>query len=840
MMMTARGSGPTRLIATNPPATHNFFMRPTQLNPDTIDGAFLGHYRNDPTTPTPAVVPTTALNKHLLITGQTGSGKSTTAAQAIRTTHRHTDGPTIVIDPKDGDWLATIARAVYADARRLDDTDPAAVFEPTLAFASDHGVPQLPLFDLRPALAAGVDRTDAIESVVGEMDQLIKQLQDAPETAQQAPDLLKSVVRMLFDPATGADTYPLSEIYRTLTDITSADELPAVATPPLTDLRDRFVAMPDDQFSAVANAATARLEKLVADPYIRAMFDAVPESRADGFQLSEYLSEDVLLLVDLSAYPPAAAGVIAHVLLWQLWQPLSQWPATTTRPTTLWVDEAPQLGVHDQLATMCELGRAYELTVATLLQSPRQLQAASNAAYESILTNVHNVVAGHLDSVDLLAEKLADDQYTPAAIRELLRTCPADQWLFSPAAADRGATAATYIINEPPVPPGDPQGTAAFASATAQTFTRQWDAVKRETHTAAGVTPGATPAAADGDSATDATPELSDATIRQGLSHTLITDPDLPSGVTYDSMTNTLRCTTCDTEYLPRGPRMATAAACCTERDPAEIPRPPTTVALEGVSPPAVRAHPCSLYQLMLLRLVERVEHHAIDPPAYDIVSESMLRLREAAGLTKDAVDTLVELGYLDRQTDFQDRLYRLTPAGKAELRELRDGTAPEPHPGDPNESAAHIRLVVGAARELQTVADSDDTPIETVVRYWDVPESDRTIDVAGLDASGDVVVAIEAERATGDRATAAPADYDTMAGVDPAAALWVVPNRATGHTILRALVNPAEGAPRVQRSESDLPARTTPLHRLTLTATGCTDLSPLSQFDTERITQHL
>lgn len=817
-------------------------MPPTHLNPDTIDGAVVGHYRDDPTNPTPAVVPTTALNKHLLITGQTGSGKSTTAAQAIRTTHRHTDGPTIVIDPKDGDWLTMIAQAVYADARRLDDTDPAAVFDPTLAFTSEYGVPQLPLFDLRPALAAGVNRTDAIESVVEEMDQLITHLQDAPETAQQAPDLLKSVVRMLFDPTTGADMYPVSEIYRTLTTITSADELPSVATPPFTDLRDRFTAMPDDQFTAVANAATARFERLVADPYIRAMFDAVPDTPADGLQLSEYLSEDVLLLVDLSAYPPAAAGVIAHVLLWQLWQPLSQWPTATTRPTTLWVDEAPQLGVHDQLATMCELGRAHDLTVATLLQSPRQLKAASDAAYESILTNVHNVIAGHLDSVDILADKLADDQYTPAAIRELLRTCPADQWLFSPAAPDRHTAAATYVITEPPVPPGDLHGSTAFAPATAQTFTHQWEAVQRETHTAAGVTPGATPADATttDDTATDATPELSDATIRRGLTHTLITDPDLPAGVTYDSTMNTLRCTTCDTEYLPRGPRMATAAACCTDRDPATIARPPTTVALEAVSPPAVRGHTCSLHQLMLLRLVERVEHHAIDPQAYDIVTESMLRLREAAGLGKDAVDTLVELGYLDRQADFQDRIYRLTPAGKAELRELRDGAAPEPHPGDPNESAAHIRLVVGAARKLTTVADSDDIPVKTVERYWDVPNSDRTIDVVGLDASGDVVVAIEAERATGDRATAAPADYDTMAGVDPTAALWVVPNRATGHTILRALADPTDGTPRVPLSDDALPARTTPLSRLSLTAAGCTDLCPLSQLAPERIIDQL
>lgn len=805
-------------------------MRSTLLDPDSVAGAFVGYYRGDTTEPQPAVVPEAALDKHLLITGQTGSGKSTTATQAIRTTHRTTDGPTIVIDPKGDGWLEQIGRTVYADAQAFDTTPPKNVFDQTLAFDSTRGIPQLPLFDIRPALQAGSDRVSAVETVVEETLTLINRLQTAEETAKQALDLIRVVIRILFDSVTGADAIAVSTVYETLRDVATGTPIPPTSVDGVAQIRDRFAQMPADQRTAIADAAAARVEKLIGNPYLRTMFDRVPETPADGFHLAQYLDQDVLILVDLSEFSRTTQRVVAHVLLWQLWQPLDQWGADTADSITVWIDEVPQLKIHQQLAMMCELGRSHGLTVAPLLQSPRQLANTSQEAYESIMTNIHNVVAGHLDDVDLLQKKLTDTHRDPAAIEELLGTCDPENWLFHTASSrtDTHNKQTTYVIDQPPLPPGDPSGSVSLTHQVENRFQTHWHQLQADTHARAGVSPRAA------GRSTDET--HTDADINRALEHLLWASVDLPDGASYTAATDTLRCRECHTQYLPTEARVAAAAACCEPTDPADVDVPVTTVDLSGVDPAAIRAHECTLRQLLLLRLVERVEHHAIDTRAFDVVTETMLQLRDVVGLTKDAVDTLVTAGYLERQSDFQDRLYRLPPAGKTQLRELRGGPAPESHPGDPNESVAHIRLVEGAARILEALAARDATPVTTVDRYWSVPTADRTIDVVGRDETGAVVVTVEAERATGDRATAAPADYETMAAVDPLAAVWVVPTRATGHKILRALVDPAARDNCLDLSPDAVPARTTPLSRLSLSAAGCSVIQPLSQLTADDI----
>lgn len=84
------------------------------------------------------------------------------------------------------------------------------------------------------------------------------------------------------------------------------------------------------------------------------------------------------------------------------------------------------------------------------------------------------------------------------------------------------------------------------------------------------------------------------------------------------------------------------------------------------------------------------------------------------------------------------------------------------------------------------------------------VDESDRRrLDVVGVDASGEVVVTLEAERINNDVGEAVAADFDKMAALEPEEAIWVVPSRSDGARILDALNDPADGTPRVEKEYS-------------------------------------
>lgn len=148
---------------------------------------------------------------------------------------------------------------------------------------------------------------------------------------------------------------------------------------------------------------------------------------------------------------------------------------------------------------------------------------------------------------------------------------------------------------------------------------------------------------------------------------------------------------------------------------------------------------------------------------------------------------------------------------------------------GDLEESAEHVFGMEVAKRWAQQVyvEDSDHPGVElSPYHELDPPtdESDqRRLDLAVLDAEGNVVVAIEVERINHDYREAVPRDYDKMAACDPDEAIWIVMKQADGHKVLSALNDPPDGEPRVPKSY----ATTTPPQQFRLDEPGCTDILP-------------
>lgn len=124
----------------------------------------------------------------------------------------------------------------------------------------------------------------------------------------------------------------------------------------------------------------------------------------------------------------------------------------------------------------------------------------------------------------------------------------------------------------------------------------------------------------------------------------------------------------------------------------------------------------------------------------------------------------------------------------------------------------------------VQEYARNAASPVEEVVPYYEIDEQ-RRLDVAGLDANGEIVVAGEAERINHDSRRAVPEDFDKMADCGVDEAIWVVPKQAAGHKVLSALNEPLEGRPRIDKTY----AKTTPPQQFRIDAPGLTAMYPAS-----------
>jgi hypothetical protein len=219
-----------------------------------------------------------------------------------------------------------------------------------------------------------------------------------------------------------------------------------------------------------------------------------------------------------------------------------------------------------------------------------------------------------------------------------------------------------------------------------------------------------------------------------------------------------------------------------------------------------------------------------LDRRAYDIVWDSMQRLREYLGIEKSAVDTLIDAGLLKRDKKKPHLLYSITHAGRTLINEgHRKGIDHGHRKGDLEETSEHVLMVeVGRRYLVSEYVEDDASPVVEVIPYYEpsqgssvavsaasamggdgdpheaVDESDRRrLDIVGVDASGEVVVALEAERINNDVSEAVVADFDKMAELQPEEAIWVVPSRSDGARILDALNDPSDGTPRVDKEYS-------------------------------------
>jgi len=328
----------------------------------------------------------------------------------------------------------------------------------------------------------------------------------------------------------------------------------------------------------------------------------------------------------------------------------------------------------------------------------------------------------------------------------------------------------------------------------------------------------------------------------------------MPRCVEYDGPSHTLRCRTCETRYTSSLQGMVRAIECCHALDDVDTDDIPIIDPGFKLSPEEIAESPYSLRQHLFMQVVYNVQQLEYESPEFDLMTDSMVRLREYTGIASEEVDELVEEGLIREDTDRPHRLYSLRPEGRKVLKESHShGVAYGHGEGDLDESTQHVLGVLIAVRWLRKAyAENPDSEVVTVKPYYDLRRGSidagaffgdgedvdsaiegfehHRLDVAGLDAEGEIVVTMEIERINHDTRRAVPEDYDKMAACEPEEAIWMAMSHSEAHEILQALNDPLEGVPRVEKTYSE----NSPASVFRIDRPGFTDIYTLDQLREE------
>jgi hypothetical protein len=459
------------------------------------------------------------------------------------------------------------------------------------------------------------------------------------------------------------------------------------------------------------------------------------------------------------------------------------------------------------------------------MQFPGQLEAESSRAYREVLNNVGTVVTGNVAVDSALTTRLATEDMPPSEVGNRLRALSRGEWLASVPAPFDEEPPRPFVLESMPLPAGHPEGEDPLSAARKDAFQAMLEVVHDRTRMDYGLEVGATDEGADATAGERSPgPRTERSTGTEQVDTALPSTKRLPSMVEYDESIPALVCGTCANRYDPTIEGMRRAVTCCHDLDSVDRDDVPICEIKLKLSAEERAASEYTDRQLAFLQAVYAGHQQRYDELAYDIVRDSMVRLQEYVGIESEAVDELLGDGLLAHDADHPHRLYTVTPEGRSEIHVgHREGIAHGDGKGDLSESSLHVAMVEVGRQYLEQefLADPDSTVAE-VVTYYEVGEN--RLDAAGLDADGEVVVTLEAERVNHDINEAVPADYDKMAACDPEAAIWITKDQGTAHQVLERLNEGGDGEARVEKTYSE----STPPQQFRLDEPGCTDILPL------------
>ncbi len=774
----------------------------------------------------PIYLPPADQDRHVIVIGPTGSGKSVLTETAMLTNVAATGGPAILLDYKGGGTAEEYLQAHYETYGTLEDVT---------YFDLTRTLPALSVLDIGPLLEAGVPREEARSRLAGHYEEILEGLMGGERywQAVEAPKAIRNHLRALFDPVHGADAVAHRELFDALRRTIRDGAPPPVADDRLADFFASLLDRDRDVFNRVLGGALNRVETIATDGRLAPVFDHVPGADDDPhFDFADVIDEDRVVIFDFGGMEAGAKRALTLALLSGLWRALQARAhdpdaAGETPLVNCYLEEAGAIADSAILDVLLSQGRSFGLSMFLGVQFLGQLDSPdpSSRTHEEAINETATVIAGQVAVRDDLVDALASDELPPGELNRRLSRLPRGEWLVRPGTAFGAESLRPFLVESLPAPPGHPQGAEPLEPGARKAFEAAFERVREETRRAHGLD-GAEISRVDASELDDAGDEpTGDAAppVDRCYAHT----KRMPEPVVYRAATDALHCRECGNRYDPDVEGMIRAVECCSSLD--DIDRddvPPGDLNLK-LSTDERAERPLSGAQLRLLQAVYNAAQRRYHPLEYDLTRDSMLRLCEYVGIEADEVQALIDAGLLRKDTDHPFRLYSVTPDGREAIGEAyREGVDYGHGRGDLEESAQHVLGVDLVARFVEAEYEADpDCEVATVNRYHELG-GNRRLDVAGLDEDGNVVVAVEVERVNHDVRRAVPEDFDKLASCEPDEAIWVAMSHSEAHEILEALNDPLAGEPRVTKTY----AKGTPAQMFSIAEPGFTAMYTVDQ----------
>ena len=455
--------------------SRNPLARPHQdLMSEFRDGMAIGYALDDTGDPedVPTRIPPRLLPMHYGRFGTTGSGKSKAFLNDMLSLYATTEGPIILVLPKNDEMAQNYMRA---HARRFGMSD---LEENVVHFPIPDVLPGFSFFDLEPSLESERRREDAVRRKADHYEEILKLVMDEDryKRATVAPTLIKTLITALFDEEYGRENGQ----YRASTDYFAHRQLEHVvdqlweAGPPQPNFADaprssdeevarmirRQFQHDSTTFDNVMGGVTHRLNYISQNPHLRRIFNNTERQ----FDFREVLDENQVILFDLGDLRDEAARIMTGMILTNLDDALKDRKRDLTQYSddyvvNLLVDEAASVVVSDIMNDLLEKGRGFRLSVGLSMQFPEQLEAeGGRKVYLNALNNIGTSLVSKINVDRELARAMAHEDMDPADFANRIRSLPRGEWIASVPSPTFGETGPYPFSLKPlPIPPGHPE-----------------------------------------------------------------------------------------------------------------------------------------------------------------------------------------------------------------------------------------------------------------------------------------------------------------------------------------------------------------------------------------------
>ena len=449
--------------------------------------------RNEPLDE-PIRIPPDLLTTSYIRAASTGSGKSTATQTEMLSLDEHVDGPTVLLEGKGDGMAENYLHAHYAKHGQLDDV---------YYFNAPDTLPAVSFFDIRPALAMGRSREDAVQDKVEHFHEIMRLIlgEERHEQAYVANEILTFLIKALFDREYGQDAFSLEDLIQAVFRMSRDRTLPELceANAHIEQSLVQKCQVDDHQFQQTMGAAANRLDKLVEHEHLYQMFTHVPEWDdedqeyvGNAFDFRKFVDEDAVILFDLGEFRAESQHALTMILLSNLWDAVQgrrgggrslngggrqSGNDADESIVNMIIEEAAAVAtsslVYEQFIPQ---GRAFGVSLGLILQYPEQVAqySPSDRAYTEILNNVKTKFIGNIATDAKLAESMAHENLSTTELRNRVSRLPAGEWIAQLPSPHFGETGpAPFSLASLPIPEGHPESEAPLSGDDRHLFEDQ-------------------------------------------------------------------------------------------------------------------------------------------------------------------------------------------------------------------------------------------------------------------------------------------------------------------------------------------------------------------------------